>query len=55
MRGNPHYAAYVISAVFAGVLAFYCHRANVLRLIRGEENRLDFKKISSLHSKIQKH
>ena len=55
MRGNAHYAAYVITAVFAGALALFRHRSNLMRLIRKEENRLDFKKISSLHSKIQKH
>lgn len=54
MRGNPHYAAYVISAIFAGALAFYCHRSNVVRLIRGEENRLDFSKISRIKSKMIK-
>lgn len=55
MRGNAHYAAYVISAIFAGALALFCHRANVVRLIRRQENRLDFSKISRIHSKIQKH
>lgn len=54
MRGNAHYAAYVISAIFAGALAFYCHRSNVKRLIRGEENRLDFSKISRIKSKMIK-
>ena len=53
MRGNPHYAAYVVSAIFAGALALFCHRANVMRLIRGNENRLDFSKISSIHSKMK--
>ena len=53
MRGNPHYAPYVGFGVFAGALAFYCHRSNLVRLIKGQENRLDFKKISSLHSKMK--
>lgn len=53
MRGNPHYAAYVVSAIFAGILAFYRHWPNVMRLVHREENRLDFKKISSLHSKMK--
>ena len=53
MRGNPYYAYYVGFGVFAGALAFYCHRSNLVRLIKGQENRLDFKKISSLHSKMK--
>ena len=55
MRGNAHYVAYLGFGIFAGVLAFFQHRANLMRLIRGQENRLDFKKISSIHSKIKKH
>ena len=55
MRGHAHYAACVGFGIFAGALALFCHRSNLVRLIRGQENRLDFKKISSLHSKIQKH
>ena len=50
--GDPHYAAYVLFAFFAGVLALYQHRANLLRLMRREENRLDFKKISDISRKI---
>lgn len=55
MRGHAHYAACVGWGIFAGALALYCHRSNVVRLLQGKENRLDFKKISSLHSKIKKH
>lgn len=53
MKGHPHYAACVAWGVFAGALALYCHRSNVVRLLKGQENRLDFKKISSLHSKMK--
>jgi len=53
MRGSEFYTAYLLFAIFAGALALYCHRANVLRLIKKQENRLDFKKISSLRSKIK--
>jgi len=53
MRGNPHYAAYVCFGIFAGALALFCHRSNVVRLLKGQENRLDFKKISHIHSKIK--
>ena len=55
MRGNAHYAACLGFGIFAGALALFQHRANLMRLIRGQENRLDFKKISGIHSKIQKH
>jgi len=50
--GQPHYAAFVLSAFFAGALALFQHRANLRRLINREENRLDFKKISDISRKI---
>jgi len=53
MRGHAHYAACVGFGIFAGALALYCHRSNVARLLKGNENRLDFKKISGLHSKMK--
>ena len=53
MRGHAHYTACVAWGVFAGILALYCHRSNVARLLKGQENRLDFKKISSLHSRMK--
>ena len=53
MQSHAHYAACVGFAIFAGALALYCHRSNVVRLLKGQENRLDFKKISSLKSKIK--
>ena len=53
MRSHAHYGACVGFAIFAGALALFCHRSNVVRLLKGQENRLDFKKISSLHSKMK--
>ena len=53
MRGHAHYGACVAWGIFAGALALFCHRSNVVRLLKGQENRLDFKKISSLHSKMK--
>ena len=53
LRGNPHYAVYVLSAVFAGALAIFQHRKNIARLLRHEENRLDFAKISRISHKIK--
>jgi glycerol-3-phosphate acyltransferase PlsY len=35
-------------AVIMGALAIFSHRANIKRLLHGEESRLDFKKISKL-------
>ena len=52
-RGSDHYLAYVLFAVFASALTIFCHRANIARLFRREENRLDFAKISRIRSKIQ--
>ena len=36
---------YILFAALAGLLVLFAHRGNVLRLIRRQENRLDFKKI----------
>ena len=52
-RDNAHYGWYVFFAVVCGLLSLYCHRGNLVRLIRHEENRLDFKKISKLTSKLK--
>lgn len=54
MRGHANFTAYLIAALFNGALALWQHRSNLMRLIRKEENQLDFKKISSLKSKIRK-
>lgn len=53
--GAPHFAAYLGFAIFDALLTLFCHRKNIGRLIRHEENKLDFKKISQLHSKLKKH
>lgn len=52
--GQPHYTAFVLCAFFAGALALFQHRANLLRLMRHEENRLDFKKITEISKKLGK-
>lgn len=51
LRGNPHYWAYIGFSIFASLLSLFCHRKNIQRLIRHEENKLDFKKISKLSKK----
>lgn len=53
MRGSEHYGAHLGFAAFASVLALYCHRKNIQRLIRGEENRLDFGKINRISHKLK--
>lgn len=42
----------MVFAVVMAILSFYCHRANIMRLIRGEENRLDFGKINKISKKF---
>ena len=37
---------YIITAFIACVLSIYGHRANIVRLIQGKENKLDYKKIT---------
>lgn len=38
-------------AILLMVLSFFCHRSNLRRLFRGEENKLDFHKINRLSRK----
>ena len=52
-RGEAQYTAFVLFAVFASGLTIFCHRANIARLFRREENRLDFEKISNIKSKFK--
>ena len=39
--------AYLVVTILMGVLALFCHRSNIKRLIEKKENKLDFKKIGS--------
>ena len=52
-RGHENYGLFVFFSIVCGLLSLYCHRGNLMRLIRGEENRLDFKKISNLSRKLK--
>jgi len=45
LKGEP---VSLICSIVLSCLLVYCHRANIGRLIRGEENKLDFKKINKL-------
>lgn len=43
---------YIITAFIACALSVYGHRSNIIRLIQGKENKLDYKKISEKSKKF---
>ena len=45
-------ALYMTFAVLMAILSAFCHRSNIARLIRGEENKLDFGKINRISKKF---
>ena len=51
-RGREYYGLYVLYACMAAALAIFQHRGNIKRLLAGEENRLDFGKISKVSEKV---
>jgi len=51
-RGRDHYGLFLGAACVASALSLFGHRSNIQRLIRGEENRLDFAKISQISEKV---
>ena len=51
-RGRENYGLFLGAACVAAVLSLFGHRSNIQRLIRGEENRLDFAKISEISKKV---
>ena len=51
-RGHPSYLIFVVFAIVMSALSLFGHRGNIQRLIRGEENRLDFAKISEISRKV---
>ena len=51
-RGRENYKLFVLFAVLAAALAIFQHRGNIQRLMVGEENRLDFVKISEVSEKV---
>ena len=53
-RGRENYGLFVLFSIMAAALAIFQHRGNIKRLIRGEENRLDFGKISKVSEKVLK-
>ena len=51
-RGHRSYGLFVLFSILAAALALFQHRGNFRRLIRGEENRLDFAKITEISEKV---
>ena len=51
-RGRANYGLFLGTACVAAALSLFGHRGNIQRLIRGEENRLDFAKISQISKKV---
>ena len=51
-RGHESYGLFVLFSIMAGALALFQHRGNIRRLLRGEENRLDFGKITKNSGKV---
>ena len=51
-RGRANYGLFLGTACVAAALSLFGHRGNIQRLIRGEENRLDFGKISEVSKKV---
>ena len=51
-RGRENYAMFIIAACIVSALSLFGHRSNIQRLIRGDENRLDFAKISAVSKKV---
>ena len=51
-RGRENYGLFVFFATITGALAIFQHRSNIQRLLKGEENRLDFEKINRISRKV---
>ncbi len=45
---------YMPFAIFMAALSVFCHRSNIVRLIKGQENKLDFGKINKISKKFMK-
>ena len=52
-RGRENFWLFMAFAIAASALSLFQHRSNIQRLIRGEENRLDFEKITRLSEKLR--
>ena len=51
-KSRANYPLFIGAACVASALSLFGHRGNIQRLIKGEENRLDFQKISDVSRKV---
>ena len=51
-RGRSNFPLFLGAACVASALSLFGHRGNIQRLVRGEENRLDFARISRVSEKV---
>ena len=51
-KNRENFPLFLIAACIASALSLFGHRGNIQRLIRGEENRLDFVKIGKVSQKV---
>ena len=51
-RNRDNFPLFLGTACVASALSLFGHRGNIQRLVRGEENRLDFAKISQVSEKV---
>ncbi len=54
-RGRENYPLLLGCALIMSGLSLFGHRSNIKRLLRGEENKLDFKRISEKSGSLFKH
>ena len=47
-RGDPELWKYLVFSLILAASSFICHRANLVRLVRNRENRLDFGRINRI-------
>ena len=51
-RGRENFPLFLGAACIASAMSLFGHRGNIQRLIRGEENRLDFVKIGKVSERV---
>ena len=51
-RGRATFPLFIAAACAASALSLFGHRGNIQRLVKGEENKLDFAKISDISKKV---
>ena len=51
-RGRENFPLFLGAACVASALSLFGHRGNIQRLVKGEENRLDFAKIGKISEKV---